>query len=133
MVLAVFKTVVGSFHEPRWVRFLPSPPVLLRKMKDCGVRRRFRTESGTRKVKFAQVIKHRKIEARIYGKSADYPLYRLGYYVAGKRRVRHFATYGEAKAEAEWIVRELANGLQSTALAGSRSRKRTAILALFPA
>lgn len=26
VVLAVFKTVVGSFHGPRWVRFLPSPP-----------------------------------------------------------------------------------------------------------
>ena len=27
VVLAVFKTVVGSFHGPRWVRFLPSPPL----------------------------------------------------------------------------------------------------------
>ena len=26
MASAVFKTVVGSFHEPGYVRFVPSPP-----------------------------------------------------------------------------------------------------------
>ena len=42
-------------------------------------------------MKFPQVIRHRKVEARIYGKSKCYPFYRLGYYVAGKRRTRSFA------------------------------------------
>lgn len=85
-------------------------------------------ESGKRKMKFPQLVKHRKIEARIYGKSADYPFYRLSYYVAGKRRTRHFSAYSEAKAEAERIVRELANGSQSTALTGNQARDALAAL-----
>ena len=61
-------------------------------------------ESQSRQVKFPQVIRHRRFEAKIYGKSHNYPFYRLSYYVAGQRRMRHFATYGEAKTEAERIV-----------------------------
>ena len=79
-------------------------------------------------MKFPQIIRHRKVEATIYGKSASYPRYRLAYHVAGKRRLRTFAAYGEAKAEAERIVRELANGSQSTALTGSQSRDALAAL-----
>ncbi len=79
-------------------------------------------------MKFPQIIKHRKIEARIYAKSDDYPFYRLGYYVAGKRRVRHFANYSDAKVEAERIVRELANGTQSTALTGNQALDALAAL-----
>ena len=85
-------------------------------------------ESGKRKVKFPQVIKHRKAEATIYGKSAQYPRYRLAYYVAGQRRLRTFATYGDAKAEADRIVRDLAGGSQATALTGSQSRDALAAL-----
>jgi integrase len=79
-------------------------------------------------VKFPQIIKHRKIEAKIYARSHDYPFYRVGYYVAGKRRVRHFAAYGDAKAEAERIVREVAKGSQSTALTASQSSDALAAL-----
>ena len=80
-------------------------------------------ESGRRKVKFPQPIRFRgKVEATIYGKTAQYPRYRLAYRVAGKRRLRTFATYGGAKAEAERVVRELASGSQSIALTGSQSR-----------
>ncbi len=72
-------------------------------------------------MKFPQVIRHRRIEATIYGKSRHYPRYRLAYYVAGKRRLRTFAAYGEAKIEAERIVRELANGSQAAGLSAGQS------------
>ena len=84
--------------------------------------------SEPRKVKFPQIIRHRRIEATIYGKSRHYQRYRLAYYVAGQRRLRTFATYTEAKVEAERIVRELANGSQATALTGSQSRDALAAL-----
>jgi len=79
-------------------------------------------------VKFPQVIRHRKAEATIYGKSQKYPRYRLAYYVAGQRRIRSFATYGDVKTEAERVVRELASGSQSTALTGAQSRDALAAL-----
>ncbi len=85
-------------------------------------------ESESRKVKFPQVIRHRRVEATIYGKSTHYPRYRLAYYVAGQRRLRAFETYGDAKTEAERIVRELANGSQATALSASQSRDSLAAL-----
>jgi len=79
-------------------------------------------------VKFPQIIRHRKVEATIYGKSEHYPRYRLAYYVAGQRKLRTFATYGEAKTEAERIVREVAGGSQSTALTSSQSLDALAAL-----
>ncbi|MBI4661960.1 MAG: tyrosine-type recombinase/integrase [Verrucomicrobia bacterium] len=85
-------------------------------------------ESEQRKVKFPQVIRHRRAEATIYGKSRQYPRYRLAYYVAGQRRLRTFATFGEAKAEAERIVRELASGSQTAVLTGEQSRDALAAL-----
>ena len=74
------------------------------------------------------MIRHRRIEATIYGKSRHCPRYRLAYNTAGKRRLRTFATYGEAKTEAERIVRELAEGSQATALSASQSRDALAAL-----
>jgi hypothetical protein len=79
-------------------------------------------------MKFPIVIRHRREKATIYGKSESYPFYRLGYYVAGKRRVRSFKTYGEAKAEAEKAVRDLAQGSQATALSAIESRDALAAL-----
>ncbi|MBM3840905.1 MAG: hypothetical protein FJ398_23715 [Verrucomicrobia bacterium] len=79
-------------------------------------------------MKFPQVIRHRKAEATIYGKSRRYPRYRLAYYVAGQRRLRTFAVFSEAKAEAERIVRELAAGSQAAGLTGSQSRDALAAL-----
>ncbi len=80
------------------------------------------------KVRFPKVIQHRRITATIYGKKANYPFYRLAYYVAGKRVIRHFKTYGEAKAEAETKLREIANGSQAAALSGEQSRDALAAL-----
>ena len=79
-------------------------------------------------MKCPQIIRHRRVEAKIYGKRPDYPFYRVSYYVAGKRRMRHFAGYAEAKTEAERIVRELASGSQATALTAPQSRDALAAL-----
>ena len=79
-------------------------------------------------MKFPVIIRHRREKATIYGKSAGYSFYRLGYYVAGQRRVRSFKTYGEAKTEAERIVRELADGSQAAALNGAQSRDALAAM-----
>jgi integrase len=73
-------------------------------------------------VKFPKVIRHRRFEATIYGKGKNYPYYRLAYYAAGKRHIRNFRTYGEAKTEADRKVRELANGSQAAALSAQQSR-----------
>ncbi len=73
-------------------------------------------------MKFPKVIKHRRYEATIYGKRKNYPYYRLAYYTAGKRHIRHFRTYGEAKGEADRKLRELADGSQASALTASQSR-----------
>ena len=79
------------------------------------------------KVKFPVKVTFRKAEAKIYGKSEAYPFYRLCYYAAGKRHVRSFATYGEARKEADAKVKEIANGSQSIALT---TKEATAALSI---
>ena len=79
-------------------------------------------------MKFPQTIRHHKAEATINGRTPSYPRYRLSYYVAGKRRQLTFATYAEAKAEAERVVRELSKGSQATALNPSQSRDSLAAI-----
>jgi integrase len=73
-------------------------------------------------VKFPVVIRHRGEKAKIYGKSPAYEFYRIAYRTAGKRCVRSFKTYAEAKTEAERIVRDLADGSQAAALTAPQSR-----------
>ena len=68
------------------------------------------------KMKFPVKVRYRKAEAKIYGKSAAYPFYRLCYYASGKRHVRSFSTYTEAKTEADTKVREISKGTQTIAL-----------------
>lgn len=75
-------------------------------------------------MKFPKVIKHRKAEVTIYGKSRSYPFYRLAYGVNGQRQMKSFATFGEANVEAGKKVRELSGGSQSLAL-NSREVHRT--------
>lgn len=72
-------------------------------------------------MRFPVKVRHRKAEATIYGKSEAYPFYRLAYRAAGKRIVRSFATYAEAKQEADAKVRELASGSQSVALSAKEA------------
>jgi hypothetical protein len=61
-------------------------------------------------VRFPKVIRYRRTEATIYGKKPNYPFYRVACYVAGKRQLRHFKTYQEAKIEAVRKAREIADG-----------------------
>jgi integrase len=86
------------------------------------------TENETPKVRFPKIIRFRRVEAKIYGKKPNYPFYRLAYYVAGKRITRSFKSYGEAKAEAEKKVREIAGGSQAAALSAAQSRDALAAL-----
>jgi integrase len=79
-------------------------------------------------VRFPKVIRFRRAEATIYGKKSAYPFYRLAYYVAGKRIVRSFKSYGEAKSAAEKVVRDVAGGSQAAALTGEQSRDALAAL-----
>ena len=79
-------------------------------------------------MRFPQTIRHRKAEATIYGKTPGYRYYKLTYQVAGKRRQLTFSTYGEAKAQAKRVVRELASGSQATALSAGQARDSLAAL-----
>jgi integrase len=64
-------------------------------------------------VKFPKHIKHRgRTWATIYAKSKHYPLYRVAWTVAGKRMMKAFPRYGEAKRHADQLVKELAKGSQ---------------------
>jgi hypothetical protein len=67
-------------------------------------------------VKFPVTVRHRKAEAKIYGKKPAYPFYRLAWRANGKRMLQSFATYGEAREAADRKVRELAQGNQAAAL-----------------
>jgi hypothetical protein len=80
----------------------------------------FLNETEGRKMRFPKLIKHRRFEATIYGKTGNYEYYRVAYYVAGKRKIRNFKTFSEAKSEAERIVHDLAQGSQSAALSANR-------------
>ena len=80
------------------------------------------------KVRFPKVIRFRRVEATIYGRTEKYQFYRLAYYVAGKRMARSFKSYTEAKTEAERLVREIADGSQAAALTGGQARDALAAL-----
>jgi integrase len=79
-------------------------------------------------VRFPKTIHYRRIEATIYGRKPNYPFYRVAYYVAGKRHLRNFKTYQEAKSEAERKVREIGDGSQAAALNADQSRDALAAL-----
>jgi len=74
-------------------------------------------ESDAQKeVRFPKRIKHRgRTYATIY-KPKGYPLYRLAWTVAGKRVMKSFPRYGDARKHADELVKELATGSQVTAL-----------------
>jgi integrase len=61
-------------------------------------------------VKFPLRIRFRRAEVTIYGKTTGHPFYRVAYRSAGRRALRSFAKYADAKAFAEQTVRELAAG-----------------------
>jgi integrase len=73
-------------------------------------------------VRFPVTIKHRTSKAKIYASAGKFAYYRVAYITAGKRKMQSFAAYSDAKAAAERIVRELANGSQAAALTATQSR-----------
>ena len=73
------------------------------------------------KLRFPHTIRFRTLTAKIYGKSANYPFYRLALRVAGKRAVRSFATFKEACASADTKLRELAQGNPAAGLSAKES------------
>lgn len=80
-------------------------------------------ESESAKVKFPKRIKYRgRVLATIYGKSKSYPLYRVAWNAAGKRMMKAFPRYGEAKRHADGKVKELAKGSQAAALTAGQAR-----------
>ena len=78
--------------------------------------------TADRRVRFPVTIRHRASKAKIYAPAGKFAYYRVAYATAGKRRMQTFAAYSDAKAAAERIVRELANGSQAAALTASQSR-----------
>src|SRR5437899_12622893 len=56
------------------------------------------------------------------------PFYRLCVYVAGKRRMTSFASYAQAKAEPDKLVKDLAKGSQVAALSPAQARDALAAL-----
>jgi hypothetical protein len=80
-------------------------------------------------MKFPMKIKYRgQVLANIYGKTKNYPFYRLSYYVAGKRKLHNFPKYGAAKAEADEKAKELYEGSQAAAFSPAQSRDALAAL-----
>ena len=87
-----------------------------RNSENCTVFAQNSPRSPDRRVSFPVTIRHRSAKAKIYGPSKKFPYYRVAYTVAGKRQMRPFKAYPEAKAAAERIVRDLSSGSQSAAL-----------------
>ena len=78
---------------------------------------------------FPKHIEHRgKVLATIYRKSKSYPLYRVSWTVAGKRMMKAFPLYGEAKRHADKLVKDLAKGSQATLLTAGQARDALAAM-----
>jgi hypothetical protein len=79
-------------------------------------------------MRFPKLIRHRKCEATIYGKSKRYPFYRVVYHADGKRPMKSIAAYSEARDFAEKKVRELAEGSKVPALTDKQAGDALAAL-----
>ena len=84
--------------------------------------------SADKRVRFPVTIRHRSGRAKIYRPAGKFNYYRVAFTVAGKRRMQTFASYPAAKAAAERIVRDAANGSQAAALSATQSRDALAAL-----
>ena len=73
-------------------------------------------------MKFPVTIRHRNSTAKIYRPAGSFAYYRVAFTTAGKRKMRTFAAYSDAKAAAERIVREIAQGSQAASLSASQSQ-----------
>lgn len=67
-------------------------------------------EPTKRAMRFPVRLKYRNERAVIYGKSRGYPYYRVTWHAGGRRVVRSYGTYSEAKEAAERAIRQNAEG-----------------------
>ncbi len=81
-------------------------------------------------MKFPVTIRHRQAKAKIYGPAKNFDYYRLAFTVAGKQRMQTFPIYSDAKAAAERIVCEVAQGSQAARLTAGQSQDAFAALVL---
>ena len=79
------------------------------------------------KVKFPHTVRFRSLTAKIYGRSEAYPFYRMSLRVAGKRVLRSFQTFKEAKRQAKIKLRQTAKGNVSAGLSTKESSDALAI------
>ena len=79
-------------------------------------------------MKFPNTIRKRNAECKIYGKKKAYPFYRLAWHAGGKRHTKHSRTYSEAMAEANKLVKLLAEGSQAAALTARQATDALAAL-----
>jgi hypothetical protein len=79
-------------------------------------------------MRFPVTIRHRTSKAKIYAPAGKFAYYRVAFTAAGKRKMQTYAVYSDAKAAAERIVRDAANGSQAAALSASQSRDALAAL-----
>ena len=80
-------------------------------------------------VKFPKHIKFRgKDLATIYRPSASYPNYRVAWTAGGRRMMKGFHRYGDAKSHADQLVKDLAKGSQVTALTPGQANDALAAL-----
>jgi integrase len=74
-------------------------------------------------VKFPKRVKFRgRRLATIYKPSKTYPAFRLAWSVNGKRHMKRFDRYGDAKTHADELVKDLYKGSQTTALSPGQAR-----------
>ena len=73
-------------------------------------------------MKFPVTIRHRASKVKIYAPGKNFDYYRLAYVAAGKRQTPTFPNYSAAKAAAERIVREIAQGSPAASLSAAQSR-----------
>ena len=78
-------------------------------------------------MKFPHTVRFCSLLVKIYGRSDAYPFYRLSIRVAGKRVLRSFQTFKEAKREAKTKLRQAAKGNVSAVLSVKESANAIAV------
>ncbi len=84
-------------------------------------------------MRFPKIIRHRKAEVTIYGKTKNYPFYRIAYRADGKRQMKNFAKYSEALDEAEEKAKKLAEAHPIVALSAAQARDAITALQMLDA
>ena len=82
-------------------------------------------------MRFPKTIRYHKAVCKIYGKTENYPYYRVCGKVEGKRRTSSFRTYSEAKTFADKLVREISAGNSVAALNAAQARDAISALAVL--